>query len=74
VVKSILDAVRDGQWDFEPDFVGRSDYMPTEALPGSAEKLRILCDRVRRGLPLWHPEDRRFYALPPTRDLHLHST
>lgn len=60
--KSILDAVRDGQWDFEPAPCSQRSFQPTEALPGSREKLLILCDRVRRGLPLWHPEDRRFYA------------
>lgn len=66
VPKSILDAVRDGQWDFEPESMGRADYQPTEAIPGSTEKLQILCERIRRGLPLWHPDDRRFYASPAT--------
>ncbi|XZE52114.1 hypothetical protein SH139x_003796 [Planctomycetaceae bacterium SH139] len=60
--RSILDAVRDGQWDFEPKPLPNSAFVPTKALPGSDEKLKILCDRVRRGLPLWHPEDRRFYS------------
>ena len=68
--KSILDAVRDGQWDFEPESIGRNDYVPTEALPGSEEKLEILCERVRRGLPLWHPEDRRFYSAKPEHSVH----
>ncbi len=31
------------------------------AMPGSQEKLSILADRARRGLPLWHEEDRRSY-------------
>lgn len=62
VPRSILDAVRDGHWDFEPSFASQTNFSPTKALPGSNEKLQILCDRVRRGLPLWHPEDRRFYA------------
>ena len=60
--RSILDAVRDGHWDFEPKACSRTSFEPTEALPGSNEKLRILSERVRRGLPLWHPEDRRFFA------------
>jgi hypothetical protein len=62
VPRSILDAVRDGHWDFEPTFSPSASFPPTKALPGSSEKLEILCERVRRGLPLWHPEDRRFYA------------
>ena len=33
----------------------------TEALPGTEEKLAILSARVARGLPLWHPRDRRTF-------------
>ncbi len=54
---SVLDAIKLGIWDFEPDDVRRSQYNSTVALPGSDEKLEILADRVRQGLPLWHPSD-----------------
>lgn len=30
---------------------------PTEALPGSPEKMAVLEERARRGLALWHPGD-----------------
>jgi hypothetical protein len=30
-------------------------------MPGSAEKLDVLAERLRMGLPLWHPRDRRCY-------------
>jgi hypothetical protein len=30
---------------------------PTEALPGTAEKVVVLEERARRGLALWHPGD-----------------
>ncbi|MFM7152440.1 MAG: hypothetical protein ACKO23_21645 [Gemmataceae bacterium] len=30
---------------------------PTNALPGTEEKLRVLEDRASRGLSLWHPQD-----------------
>ncbi len=33
---------------------------PTAALPGSEEKIRVLAQRARRGLPLWHSLDARF--------------
>ena len=66
--RSILDAVQDGEWDFEPVPCQEDYYEPTRALPGSAEKVGVLKDRVRRGLPLWHPSDRRFY-----REEHLKS-
>jgi hypothetical protein len=30
---------------------------PTDALPGTAEKVRVLEERARRGQTLWHPLD-----------------
>lgn len=65
--RSILDAVRDGHWDFEPIPCSQKSFEPTEAMPGSNEKLKILCERVRSGFPLWHPDDRRFYASRSSR-------
>lgn len=56
---SVLDAIKMGLWDFEPDDVAKDDFSATEALPGSPEKLDVLAERVRRGLPLWHRSDRR---------------
>jgi len=32
---------------------------PTTALPGSEEKIRVLAQRARLGVPLWHPLDAR---------------
>jgi hypothetical protein len=61
VPQSVLDAIKMGIWDFEPDKHESSDYSATHALPGTWEKLSVLSDRVRRGLPLWHPDDRRTY-------------
>lgn len=55
---SVLDAIKMGFWDFEPDNVGRDRFDATEALPGTSEKLDVLAERVRRGLPLWHQSDR----------------
>jgi len=61
VPESVLDAIRQGQWDFEPSDVSENDYHSTGALPGSAEKIRELAERAQEGLPLWHPRDRRSY-------------
>ena len=58
---SVLEAIKLGIWDFEPEDVQRTKYDSTGAMPGTNEKLSILADRVRRGLPLWHPEDRHSY-------------
>jgi hypothetical protein len=61
VPNSVLEAIKLGLWDYEPESVDQGNYDSTSAMPGTNEKLRILADRVRRGLPLWHPDDRRSY-------------
>ena len=59
--ESVLDAIRQGYWDFEPDEVAEDQFASTEALPGSNDKIDILAERAKGGLPLWHPSDRRSY-------------
>ena len=56
--KSVLDAIKMGLWDFEPVEVKSSQFDLTDHMPGTKEKLQVLAERVRGGLPLWHPEDR----------------
>ena len=58
---SVLDAIKLGIWDFEPEDKDRKSYEATHALPGTDEKLEVMARRVRQGLPLWHPGDRRTY-------------
>lgn len=58
---SVLDAIRNGQWDFEPESVEANEFESTRSLPGSEDKIKTLADRAKEGLPLWHPEDRRSY-------------
>ena len=60
VAESVLNAIRNGIWNFEPE-AEEDGFCPTKALPGTQEKLDVLAERVRLGLPLWHPEDRRSY-------------
>ena len=59
--ESVLEAIKQGIWDYEPDEAEFACHDPTKALPGTQEKLAILAERVQQGLPLWHPEDRRTY-------------
>ncbi|MDB4640675.1 hypothetical protein OAF56_03480 [Pirellulaceae bacterium] len=61
VESSILEAIRQGQWDYEPENRREDDYNSTHALPGTDQKLEVLADRIAEGLPLWHPEDRVTY-------------
>lgn len=64
-MKSVLEAIRDGDWDFEPEEVDQSHFDATQAIPGTRAKLRVLAERVRAGLPLWHDRDRMDYEEDP---------
>lgn len=59
--KSVLEAIREGDWDFEPEQVEQSRFAATQAIPGTREKLAVLAARARAGLPLWHENDRLDY-------------
>jgi hypothetical protein len=58
VFEAILECGHDE--DFVP--VETEEFSPTDAPAGSRTKLDILAERVRKGLPLWHPEDRSDYS------------
>jgi hypothetical protein len=62
--RNILDAIREGDWFFEPEGVEPQEYPATSAIPGTKEKLAVLAERVRSGLPLWHESDRPDYEDP----------
>lgn len=46
--------------DFEP--LAGEGFLPTDAPPGTAEKIDVLRQRVELGQPLWHDEDRTDYV------------
>ena len=56
---TVLEAIKLGLWDFEPKEVEYEDFEACGAMPGTSAKLTILAERVRMGLPLWHPADRQ---------------
>ena len=58
VRKSVLEAIRDGVWDFEPAQAGENEFDATRAMPGTREKVDVMAQRIREGLPLWHSRDR----------------
>lgn len=64
--RSVLDAIREGDWDFEPDEISDAVHPATPALPGTDEKISVLAARAERGLPLWHGRDRLTYEDLPT--------
>ncbi len=58
VFEAILETGHDE--DFIP--AENDEFAGTDAPAGSRAKLDILAERVLRGLPLWHPEDRSDYS------------
>ncbi len=61
MAKSVLEAIKLGIWDYEPEQVEARGFPATRAMPGTDEKLEVLAQRIRAGLPLWHHDDRRDY-------------
>jgi hypothetical protein len=61
-LKNVFEAIL--KYGHDEDFAPRVDaeFMATQAPAGSREKLDVLAERVRRGMPLWHPEDRSDYS------------
>ncbi len=62
--QTVLDAIRLKRWNFEPHDIAREDYEACGSMPGTPDKISILAERVRRGLPLWHPADRQDCEAP----------
>lgn len=58
---SVLEAIKMGLWDYEPEDVDDARFDATRAMPGTEEKVQVLAERIARGLPLWHSGDRRDY-------------
>lgn len=59
--RSVLEAIRNGEWNYEPELQASEGMEATRALPGTREKLDVLATRLRLGQPLWHPHDRLDY-------------
>jgi hypothetical protein len=69
VPRSVLEAIKKGIWDFEPPEVACSKYDASDAMPGTRERLRVMAERARKGLPLWHVQDRDDMESPPPINL-----
>jgi hypothetical protein len=62
VPDSVLEAIKQGIWDYEPQVAHQPQaFSATGALPGTDQKLAVLAERLAQGLPLWHDKDRRSY-------------
>ena len=58
VFEAILECGHDE--DFNP--AENDEFFRTDAPAGSKAKIDILAERIQRGLPLWHAEDRSDYS------------
>jgi hypothetical protein len=58
VFNAILECGHDE--DFVP--LESDEFLATDAPAGSREKLDVLAERIMRGVPLWHPNDRSDYS------------
>jgi hypothetical protein len=61
VPRSIIDAIKQGDWAFEPMSREAAEEKATAALPGTTEKIDVLAKRLAEGEPLFHPRDRLVY-------------
>ncbi len=61
MAKSVVEAIREGDWFFEPKELDSRQFEATRAIPGTRAKLEVLAARIDAGLPLWHEKDRPDY-------------
>jgi len=61
-MRNVFDVINEFGHDENFDPVPTEDFLPTDAPAGSRAKLEVLAERVRKGLPLWHPLDRNDYS------------
>ena len=61
-MRNVFEAIL--KYGHDEDFSPSTDnnFFSTEAPAGTREKLDVMADRVLRGEPLWHPEDRPDYS------------
>jgi len=61
-LKNVFEAIL--KYGHDEDFAPKSNdaFKATQAPAGTREKLEVLADRVRRGEPLWHDDDRGDYS------------
>jgi hypothetical protein len=61
-MRNVFDAILQSGHDEDFCPVETDEFVPTDAPAGSREKIEVLAQRVMRGLPLWHPQDRSDYS------------
>jgi hypothetical protein len=61
-MRNVFDAILECGHDEDFVPIESDEFAGTDAPAGSKAKLDILAERVLRGLPLWHADDRSDYS------------
>jgi hypothetical protein len=56
-------------WFLWEEPIETTDFEPTDAQPGSIEKMDVMRERFSNRLPLYHPRDNPIPRLPKTGNL-----
>ena len=59
---NVFEAIRESGHDEDFLPVVTEEFIPTDVPAGSKTKVQVLADRVRKGMPLWHPKDKSDFA------------
>ena len=57
---NLFDTIR--IWEHDIDFEPYAECQPTDAAPGSLDKIRVMCERLKRGEHIHHEDDHRLLA------------
>ena len=61
-MRNVFEAILERGCDDEFEPVETDKFVGTDAPAGSRTKLDVMADRVKRGEPLWHGDDRSDYS------------
>ena len=61
-MKNVFEAILKYGHDEDYSPAETDDFAATDAPAGSKEKIDILAERIAKGLPLWHEDDRIDYT------------
>ena len=62
MVRNVFEAILESGHDEDFVPVETDEFFATEAPAGSRQKIEVLAQRVLRGEPLWHSDDRSDYS------------
>lgn len=61
-MRNVFDAILECGHDEDFNPAENDEFCRTDAPAGSKAKIAVLAERIMRGMPLWHSEDRSDYS------------